>query len=360
MLFGSLRTAGILEVVPKPTGRGQLVRLHEELQQDFSIHHSLSLLLVEAAGKLDPEDEEFHLKVLAFVEAILEDPRIVLYQQREKARSAAYAAMKADGIEYDERQEKLEQITWPMPDADLVIETFRAFASLHPWVSNFEPHPKSVVGDMYIRYSTFNEYVGMYGLERSEGVLLRHISQTYKTLRQNVPDQFKTESVHSVIAYLREVIARADSSLVQEWERMAYGVPSDEPGEQQPEALDADSKAFIARVRAELRAIVGAIAADDLEEAAGLLRQVAGDTWSPMRLERELQPYFEEFARVVFDHASRAAHLIRIDRVGFGEYEVTQVLCDPEGHNEWALTGRVDLAAVTDGEARLFALERID
>ncbi len=360
-LFQSLRQAEILELAPRDDGkRGQQVQLHSELQHDFSIHHSLSLFLVDVAGRLNAEAPDFHITTLSFVEAILEDPWVVLNQQREKARSAAYQQMKADGIEYDERQEKLEKITYPMPDADVILDAFHGFAQLHPWIAGFTPSPKSIVRDMYERYSTFNEYVNLYGLERSEGVLLRHISQTYKTLKQNVPEQFKTDAVHELIAYLREVINRADSSLVQEWERM-MGIGGAEGGEadEGPPALDADERAFKARVRAELRAIVGALAADDLEEAAGLLRQVAGDTWSPMRIERELAPYLEEYDRILFDHASRATSLTRITRDGPGKWAVTQVLCDPEGHNEWYLRGRVDLDKIPDPEGRLFALEEL-
>lgn len=359
-LFQSLRRAEILEVVPREDDRrGQKVRLQHELQHDFSIHHSLSLFLVEASSRLNPEDREFHLALLSFVEAILEDPWVVLHMQREKARSAAYAQMKAEGIEYDERQEKLEKITYPMPDADLIFEAFNAFAEHHPWVAGFKPSPKSVVRDMYEHYSTFNEYVNRYGLERSEGVLLRHISQTYKTLKQNIPEQFKTLEVHEMIAYLREVIVRADSSLVQEWERMMGVDPATQSEAEFPPRLDEDMKAFNARVRAELRALVGAIAVDDLEEAAGLLRQVVGDVWTPMRLERELEPYFEAYDRVVFDHAARATDLTRIERVGPGQYTVVQVICDPEGHNEWYLRGRIDLDMIVDPESRLFALEEL-
>lgn len=361
MLFRSLRSAGILELEPKPAGRGQRVRLAELLQHDFSVHHSLSLFLVDAVGELNPDDEDFHLKVLSFVEAILEDPRVVLLAQRNKARSIAYAQMKADGIEYDERQEKLEKITWPMPDAELIAERFGEFASRHPWVSNFEPQPKSVVRDMYERYATFNEYVAMFGLERSEGVLLRHISQTYKTLKQNVPEQFRTEMVHDVLAYIREMIARADSSLVQEWEMMRDGYdPNAVDADAPPPPIDYDTTAFKARVRAELRAIVGALANDELEEVPGLLRTEPGNLWTPRRLETALEPYFEAYDRIVFDHAARATSLIRIDRTGPGQWSVTQVLCDPEGDNAWYLKGHVDVRELPDDpDLRLFALDEI-
>ncbi len=360
MLFQSLRAGGIIELEPRTDGkRGQRTVLQADLQHDFSIHHALSLYLVEAAGRLNPEDPEYHLKLLSLVEAILEDPRVVLFQQMYKARNIAYAQMKADGVEYEERQEKLEEITWPMPDVELIAETFGEFAQRNPWVGSFEPAPKSVVRDMYERYCTFNEYVNEFGLERSEGVLLRHISQTYKTLKQNVPENLRTEMVYDVIAYIREVIARADSSLVQEWEMMRYGPDGVTVEDGPPPPLDADPKAFKARVRAELRAIVQALAADELEEVPGLLRR-GEKGWTPMGLEAAFEDYYAEYDRIVFDHAARATSLIRIQRTGPGYWEVTQALCDPQGDNMWFLRGNVDVNAVPDDpDARLFALEEI-
>lgn len=359
MLFQSLRTANILEVVKREDGqRGQKVQLSSQLQKDFSIHHSLSLFLVHIMEALNPEAPDFHIISLSFVESILEDPRVVLYRQQDKARTIAIAAMKADGIEYDERMEKLDKITWPKPDADVINNAFHEFALKHPWISGFSPRNKSVVRDMYERYSTFNEYVQLFGLERSEGVLLRHISQTYKALRQNIPEQFKTEAIHDLIAYLREVISRADNSLVQEWERMVHGVPEGEEWEEEPEALDADMKAFNARVRAELRAIVGAISVDNLEEACGLLRQV-DPFWGPLDLENALVPFYADYEKVVYDHAARYATNTHIKREAFGVYRVTQVICDPEGDNDWYLEGNVDLTKILDPAGRLFTLEKI-
>lgn len=359
MLFQSLLEADIIALEPKPNGRGQVVKLRSELQRDFSIHHSLSLFLVHIAKDLNPESPTFHLTLLSFVEAILEDPWVVLMRQREKARDAAYAQLKADGAEYEEIKAKLEKIEYPQPDADIIFQTFQAFARTHPWVSNFKVAPKSVARDMYERYASFNEYVGLYGLERSEGVLLRQLSQTYKALRQNVPEQFKTEEVHNVIAYLRDVISRADNSIVQEWELMRHGIPPELIEDETPEALDADKTAFAARLRAELRGIVSALASDNLEEAAGLLRQTSEHFWTPMSLERALAPFYEEYEQILWNHDARSKNLINITNHGPGLWSVTQVLLDNEGDNMWCLRGGVDVSQITDPEGRLFALEYI-
>lgn len=360
MIFKSLRSAGILQVVPREERRGSKVQLAPDLQHDFSIHHALSLFLVWAAEQLNPEAPEFHLTLLSFVEAILEDPHSVLNHQKDKVIREAIAQMKAEGIEYEERMEKLEKITYPQPDADAIEAGYREFERLHPWVSGFEPSPKSVARDMVEHYSSFNDYVNKYGLERSEGILLRHLTQTYKTLKQNVPDQFKTDGVYEVTAYLRDVIARADSSLIQEWESMRYATEEEEV-ETGPQPLDADTKAFTARVRAELRSLVQEIAADNLEEAVGLVRNTPEHFWTPMKLERALAGFFEEYDHIVFNHRARATDLLTLRRVGPGQWSVVQVLVDPEDHNEWFLRGHIDVRpeVFSDPDERLFVLEEI-
>ena len=62
----------------------------------------------------------------------------MLSQQQYIARGEAVAAMKADGIEYDERMELLEQVTWPKPLEELLEQAFETFASSQPWVRDFE------------------------------------------------------------------------------------------------------------------------------------------------------------------------------------------------------------------------------
>ena len=359
MLFQSLEHAGIIALEPRDDGKkGQKVVLAQDLQQDFSVHHALSLFLVEVIDTLDKERDDFHTTVLSFVEAILEDPGVVLRRQQDKERDREYHRLKAEGAEYEELREKLDKVTWPQPDADIIRATFEAFSKEHPWVTGFEPKPKSVARDMFERYATFNQYVKDYGLERSEGVLLRHLNQVYKALRQNVPQPAKTEKIHEVIAYLREVIARADSSLVEEWQNLKDGVLElDADFEFETEdALDADPVAFKARVRAELMQIVAALAEDDLEEAAALLRW-EGEGWGPVDLEDALKPFYEEYDRIVFNHRARSHDLVTFENPEPGRWIITQVLVDSNEDNMWYLKGNVDLSKIESDTTRLFALD---
>ena len=75
-----------------------------------------------------------------------------------------------------------------MPLADELEAGLRELSrAVHPWVADEELAPKSIVRDLYERAMTFVEYVGFYGLARSEGLLLRYLADAYKALRRTVP-----------------------------------------------------------------------------------------------------------------------------------------------------------------------------
>src|SRR5580700_12035609 len=128
--------------------------------------------------------------------------------------------MKADGVEYEQRMEELEKLEYPKPLRDFVYETFNAFAARHPWVGEENIRPKSIAREMFENFRSFAEYVLDYELQRSEGLLLRHLNSVYKVLSQTVPDGVKTDEVGEVELYLRTLLRQVDSSLEDEWERM--------------------------------------------------------------------------------------------------------------------------------------------
>ena len=86
------------------------------------------------------------------------------------------------------------------------------------WETNIKP--KSICREMFESYLSFHEYIKEYGLARSEGILLRYISQFYHALVQNVPEDFWDEPLIEIIAYFRTILLNVDSSLLQEWESM--------------------------------------------------------------------------------------------------------------------------------------------
>ncbi|HEX4351749.1 MAG TPA: DUF3516 domain-containing protein, partial [Polyangiales bacterium] len=276
-LFMSLRAAGVIEVWPRVGLGGCDVKVSESLQRDFSLHSSLSLYLVETLALLDPLLPSYALDVLSVVEAILEHPRPILYAQERKARDEAFAKLKAEGVEYDQRQAELEKITYPKPNADFIYDTFNAYARKHPWLDADNIRPKAVARELYEGYASFSEYVKRYGLPGSEGVLLRYISEVYKTLVQSVPDRYYSDELTDVVSFLRATLQRVDNTLVQEWESLlAPAVSSDLP----PSAafdLAHDEKALRAWIRADLHLLVKALAERDYLEASSLVRTVDDD-----------------------------------------------------------------------------------
>lgn len=347
-LFRALRQAKIVELVPlhaaREGSRGRAVRLDQTLQKDFSLHHTLSLYLLDAIGRVPSDAQEYALAVVSLVESLLENPQVVLQAQEHRARSEKISELKAAGVEYDERMAELEKVSYPKPLADFIYDTFNAFVARHPWVGQENIRPKSVVRDMVERYATFNDYVKEYGLQRSEGALLRYLMQAYKLLVQTVPDAAKTDEVHDVIGFLRAMFEHVDTSLLQEWERMLHPpVPVGEIAPTGPRDLSTDPKAFAARIRAEMHALVRALAERDWDDAAVGTRADPEDPWPAERFASAMEDYFTEYAALRYDHGARFPKFTRIDVIADQRWRVRQVLVDPEEENVWHIEGEVDL-----------------
>ncbi len=213
-LFESLRDRGIVEVL------NNQVNVNVDLQDDFSLHQALSLYLVDSAKELSAEPSAVPLDFLTLCESICEDPDAVLRKQVDRLKSQKLQELKEEGVEYEERMEILETIEHPKPLRDWIYNSFNAFASKHPWVGAENIRPKSIVREMFEGYLSFAEYVKEYGLERSEGVLLRYLSDVYKVLTQTLPDIHKSDEVREIEFYLKQMIRTVDSSLMDEWEKM--------------------------------------------------------------------------------------------------------------------------------------------
>ena len=218
-LFRALVARGVVEFMPQ-TADGAKLRVNVDLQEDFSMDQALSLYLLETLPLLDGDSPDYALDVLTLVESILENPELILRKQLDRIKDRAVAQMKADGIEYDQRMEELEKLEYPKPLRDFVYETFNAFADRHPWVGEENIRPKSIAREMFENFRSFAEYVLDYELQRSEGLLLRHLNSVYKVLSQTVPDGVKNDEVREMELYLQTLLRAVDSSLEDEWERM--------------------------------------------------------------------------------------------------------------------------------------------
>ena len=341
----------------------------EDLQRDFSLHQALSLYLVETIAQLEPESETYALDVLTLVESILENPDIVLRKQVDKLKGELVAQLKAEGIEYEERMEKLEEVTHPKPLSDFIYGTFNRFRGKHPWVGGEDIRPKSIGREMFEGYMSFADYVKRYGLQRSEGVLLRYLSQLYKTLDQTVPELSKTEGVWDALGFFRALVETTDSSLLEEWQGLLHPEILLQTKERKTareilwlEELLADPKTFAARVRAEMHLLVRALSLKEWEEAPNLVKHDPDDPqtlWDPERFESTMAPFFAEYGELPFTPEARRHHWTQIKKTGDREWEVTQTLLDPQGDNLWAIQGTIDLRNPDEADGPIVRVGRI-
>jgi superfamily II RNA helicase len=365
LLFRSLRRAGIVEIVVDARSGKRGVRVHEDLQRDFSLHQTLSLYLVDAASALDPASPSHSLDLLSLVEAILENPRPVLFRQVDRAKGQLVAELKAKGVPYEDRIRELEDVTWPKPLAEFLYATFNLFAEKHPWLEAESIRPKSIAREMAESFMGFHDYVRQLGLERSEGLLLRYLGQVYTTLSQSVPEALRTEDLEEIRAYLRAMLEQVDASLVEEWELLVHPDPSRPaagaaamPARRERDVA-ADPRVFAARVRQEWHRLVQALAARDWEEAARCVREDPDDLWEPRRFQAELAPFFAECGEIVTTPDARRADRTTILNTGPRTWDVMQTLVDPQGDELWCLFGHVDLRQETAPEGPILRMRRI-
>ena len=390
-IYLSLRTAGVLTHVSSAQaaadGRPRL-RLAVDLPADFALNQPLAPFALAAMDLLNVEAPEHTVDVVSVVEATLDDPRPLLYAQQRAARGEAIAAMKAEGMDYEERMAALEEVTWPQPLAELLSPALEMYKQANPWIAEHELAPKSVVREMVENAMTFSDLISRYELGRSEGVVLRYLTDAYRALRQVVPEEHRTPEVTELIDWLGALVRAVDSSLLDEWEalgqaqagkagEMAGLLEGDRPGaddsagverafgadEDGTVAFTRNRHAFRVAVRREMFRRVELMARDDVE-ALGRLDASSG--WGEDRWDEVLGRYWDEYDWIGTDTSARAISLAPLDEApdetalaaaGVSErlrealetsgrqvWLATQVLEDPDGDHDWRLTALVDLA----------------
>jgi superfamily II RNA helicase len=370
-LFRSLVDRKIVEFIPR-TAEGAYLRVNVALQDDFSMDQELSLYLLETVPLLDPQAPDYALVLLTLVESILENPEAILRKQLDRVKDEKMAEMKAQGMEYDQRMEELEKLEYPKPNREFVYSTFNAFADRHPWVGQENIRPKSIAREMFEMFRSFSDYIKDYELQRSEGLLLRHLSRVHKVLTQTVPDSAKNETVREMELYLGTMIRQVDSSLIEEWERMsnpAYQPRAETPEVRPPGAEEAaaditrDAQAFTALIRTKIFMVLRGLVIGDYEQAIGHLSDpgdAQGQAWTPERLDAVLDPYYAEHERICLEPEARnRRHTYTRPAEDRKTWTVQQVLVDPEGHNDWMAEFLVDLAQSRVAAAPVLRLGRI-
>ena len=327
--------------------------IDEELQRDFSLHHGLSLYAIEAIEALDPEDVEYPLNVVSVIEATLEDPHAVLRRQLDTLRQREFAKLKAEGMPYEERQAKLDKLRPENPLEDYLLQTARLFCEKHPWVAD-EIRPKNIVRIMYSEGLSFRGLVKEYGLARSEGVLLRYLSQVYKGLKQNVPENLMTDETDEVIEWLALTIRSIDSSILDEWMMLTTGTPAKKNST--VDLFEQDNKrALVAMIRNASWRIVTLLARKQYDQAAELCAA------SAERLENELGPYFDEYDAILIDANARAPKFTELtSSTASATWHFEQVLSDPCQHHGWRLRFSLDISKAKSEREVELALESIE
>ncbi|MGZ8745407.1 MAG: DEAD/DEAH box helicase [Nocardioides sp.] len=370
-LARSLVHSGVLTRLPEVDEFGRRYILTVDLPVDFALNQPLAHFALAALDVLDPESPSYTLDIVSVIESVLEGPRQVLMAQQHAARGEAVAEMKADGIEYDERMILLDSVTWPQPLAELLGATYEIYRQRHPWLPEDALSPKSVVREMYEQGMSFTDFVSRYTLARSEGLVLRYLTDAYRTLRQTVPDQHRTPELEDLVEWLGESVRQTDSSLLDEWEaltdpeavhRVAADLAEHRPPPP-PRPISAQERPFRVMVRNAMFRRVELVARDDLDGLMKLERAAADRTEPPREVvmtrsawDRAIDDYYADHDTLGTGSDSRGPKLLIVEPVtgepaGAPEetlarlWRVRQVLDDPEGHHDWVIDAVADLDA---------------
>jgi superfamily II RNA helicase len=383
--FRSLLDRKIIELNP--------LRLHVDLQEDFSLNHGLSLWLIDTLKLLEAELEtheaysaEYALDVLTLVESIVENPDLILRRQVDLLKQIEMSRMKEEGIEFDERIERLEQIEYPKPKRDFIYSTFNQFIQNHPWMTEQNIRPKSIAREMMENYYSFHEYIREYDLQRVEGLLLRYLSDIYKTLVQNVPElsRNRSDELLSVIEYFKTMLKEIDSSLIEEWERLKNpDLLPKQLNDSQKSALNLDASQLKSaqqkqiklqqiQIRNEIYRFINYVSRGRVESAIEILAAHPSASFDRILVTQKLEQWIEDFKN---EHGELLLHAEArsLKSTTFKEIEesakswqVEQRLYDSQELNDtflkfevkWSLpSGPSEPSDVSSGNREFFTLE---
>ena len=321
-----------------------------DLPDDFALDQPLSPFLLAALELLDSESDTYDLDLISMVEATLEDPWQVLRAQEREAKGRAIAEMKAEGLEFDERMDKLADITYPKPLEDELNAAFLNYCEQVPWARDYCLRPKSVLRDMLETAADFKTYIQHYKLARSEGTLLRYLSDAWRVLDRTVPLDKRTEHLDDIVAWLGFIVRTTDSSLVDAWE--AAGELGEEVPNVAPEAVVRDRHGVTVLARNALWLRVRLFAREELP-SLGALDQPWG--FGERRWRGVLDAFFETHDELLLDGDARSTAYFLVDdsaEAAEHTWRVTQILHDADGDNDFRIVADLDLDATQEeGEA---------
>ncbi|WP_308201365.1 DUF3516 domain-containing protein [Bifidobacterium sp. ESL0763] len=359
-IFSTMLDSSFIEAEDNGRG-GQDYFLSVDVPDNFALDQPLSPFLLAAIELLDPDSDTYAMDLISMVEATLEDPKQVLKAQQRQARDAALAEMKADGLDYEERMDKLQEVTYPKPLEQMLDAAFDEYRHDVPWANDYELKPKSVVRDMVETASDFSGYISRYNIARSEGTLLRYLSDAYRSLARTVPAEKLNDQLRDIVSWLRVVVRSVDSSLVDEWEQAGQG-----SGEAEANALSAaepggkpavveDRRGLIVLVRNAMFRRVQLMDQERADELGALDKEWG---YGVHEWEDALDDYYDAHDYVGIDQKARSGKLFILDDAGEARehtWKVRQIIDDSDGDHDWAITGVVDLDATQEGGEVVFA-----
>lgn len=355
-IFATLETAGVVERLDDGAG-GVAYVTTVDLPDDFALDQPLSPFLLAALELLDPESDTYALDVVSMAEATLENPRQILRAQERQARDAAMADMKAEGIDYDERLERIAEITYPKPLEELLDAAFERYCEKVPWARDFELAPKSVLRDMLETASDFKGYVVRCNVSRSEGTLLRYLADAYRVLDRTIPADKRDEQLDDIVSWLGFLVRSVDSSLMDEWESagtLAEQVPFELDG-----AVVKDRRGLTVLVRNALFHRVQLASRGRVKELGSLDQE-----WGcgEVRWQNGLDAFFEEHDEILTDADARSMAYLSIDEADEKTervWHVHQIFHDEAGDNDFGIAADVDLEATQEQSEVVFTRFRV-
>ena len=329
-----------------------------DLPDDFALDQPLSPFLLAALELLDPESDTYALDAVSMVEATLENPRQVLRAQERKARDKAMAEMKMDGVDYDERVERIAEVTYPKPLEDLLNSAFAQYCEKVPWARDFELSPKSVLRDMLETASDFKGYIQRLGIARFEGILLRYLAEAFRALDRTVPIDKRDEQMKDIIAWLGLVVSSVDSSLVDEWANAGASLDA-APPEAQTDAVVRDRRGLTVLVR---NALISRVRLASLGRVADLGEMDADWGFGERAWQAALDEYFAQHEEIVLDADARSKKYLVIDESdeeAARVWHVRQIFRDESDDRDFSISADVDLDATQMGDGVVFANYRV-
>ncbi|MCU1504826.1 MAG: hypothetical protein JWM12_4180 [Ilumatobacteraceae bacterium] len=340
-VYRSLEAAGVAERRRDERGHCLGVRVGSLVAGDVersALRFSAPLMpfAIEVVATFDRDDLAYVADVISVIESVLDDPRQVLFAQQNTAKGLEVARLKAEGVPYEERMERLESITWPRPLAELLETNFTEYRRHHPWVAE-GPSPKSILREMLEGGDSFATFVRRHRLERSEGLVLRYLTDAWRTLDRSLPDDAYTDALEDVIEWLGSLIRATDATLLDEWARLAGEPVHDHL------ALDAPAAARRGPPPAWRTAVrTAAFGWVELLATRGYGALADRSGWSQQRLIDAMAPYWSEYDAIVTDADARSAAQFALAEES-ERWVVTQRLSDPAGDGEWRFVATVDL-----------------